>query len=68
MKQTWPQAVFVWVPRTTVIEHGHRNSVADPDPSDPYVFGPPGSESGSISQRYGSDPAPDPDPSIAKQK
>ncbi len=25
-------------------------SVADPDPSDPYVFGPPGS--GSISQRY----------------
>ena len=27
-------------------------SVADPDPSDPYVFGPPGS--GSISQRYGS--------------
>jgi hypothetical protein len=27
-------------------------SVADPDPKDPYVFGPPGS--GSISQRYGS--------------
>jgi hypothetical protein len=27
-------------------------SVADPDPPDPYVFGPPGS--GSISQRYGS--------------
>jgi hypothetical protein len=27
-------------------------SVADPDPSDPCVFGPPGS--GSISQRYGS--------------
>jgi hypothetical protein len=26
--------------------------VADPDPPDPYVFGPPGS--GSISQRYGS--------------
>jgi hypothetical protein len=25
-------------------------SVADPDPSDPYVFGPPGS--GSISQRH----------------
>ncbi len=24
----------------------------DPDPSDPYVFGPPGSESGSISQRH----------------
>ncbi len=30
------------------------DSVADPDPSDPYVFGPPGSESGSISQRHGS--------------
>ncbi len=33
-------------------------SVADPDPnpdpSDPSVFGPPGSGSGSISQRYGS--------------
>jgi hypothetical protein len=29
--------------------------VADPNPNpDPYVFGPPGSESGSISQRYGS--------------
>ncbi len=28
------------------------NTVADPDPSDPYVFGPPGS--GSSSQRYGS--------------
>ncbi len=27
------------------------NSVADPDPSDPYVFGPPGS--GSVSQMYG---------------
>ena len=26
----------------------------DPDPSDPYVFGPPGSESGFVSQRYGS--------------
>ncbi len=26
----------------------------NPDPSDPYVFGPPGSGSGSISQRYGS--------------
>jgi hypothetical protein len=24
------------------------------DPPDPHVFGPPGSESGSISQRYGS--------------
>jgi hypothetical protein len=29
-------------------------SVADPDPSDPYVFGPPGSGSGSIIQMYGS--------------
>ncbi len=31
-------------------------SVADPDldPSNPYVVGPPGSGSGSISQRYGS--------------
>ncbi len=31
------------------------SSVADPnpDPSDPYVFGPPGSGSGSNSQRYG---------------
>jgi hypothetical protein len=24
----------------------------DPDPQDPHVFGPPGSGSGSISQRY----------------
>jgi hypothetical protein len=30
------------------------SSVADPDPQNPYVFGPPGSGSGSISQRYGS--------------
>ncbi len=29
-----------------------KNSVADPNPADPYVFGLPGS--GSISQRYGS--------------
>jgi hypothetical protein len=31
-----------------------KTSVADtdPNPSDPYVFGPPGSRSGSISQRY----------------
>ncbi len=35
-----------------------RTSVADPDP---HVFGPPGSGSGSISQRYGSG-------SIIKQK
>jgi hypothetical protein len=31
-----------------------RSSVADPDPPDPHVFGPPGSGSGSTSQRYGS--------------
>jgi hypothetical protein len=31
------------------------SSVADPDPNpDPYVFGPPGYRSGSISQRHGS--------------
>jgi hypothetical protein len=29
-------------------------SVADPDPPDPRVFGPPGFGSGSTSQRYGS--------------
>jgi hypothetical protein len=39
-------------------------SVADPDPSDPHVFGPPGSGSGSISRGM----VPDPDPSIIKQK
>ncbi len=31
-----------------------KASVADTDPSDPYVLGPPGSGSGSASQRYGS--------------
>jgi hypothetical protein len=32
-----------------------KTSVADPTPDpDPHVFGPPGSRSGSISQRYGS--------------
>ncbi len=40
-------------------------SVADPDPNpdlpDPHVLGPPGSGSGSISQRHGS-AYPDPDP------
>ncbi len=30
-------------------------SVADPDPTDPHVFGSPGSGSGSISQKYGSE-------------
>jgi hypothetical protein len=29
-------------------------SVTDPDPSDPYVFRPPGSGSGFIGQKYGS--------------
>jgi hypothetical protein len=35
-------------------------SVGDPDPLDPYVFGPLGSGS----QRYGTGTDPDPDPSI----
>ncbi len=41
-------------PYANISHIGLRNSVADPDPSDPYVFGPPGSVSGSISQRHGS--------------
>jgi hypothetical protein len=36
----------------------------DPDPPDPYVFGPPGSDSGS----RGMDPDTAPDPSIIKHK
>ncbi len=36
----------------------------EPDPQDPHVFGPPGYGSGSISQRYGADPAPDLGPSL----
>jgi hypothetical protein len=31
---------------------GDPDSNTDPEPSDPYVFGPPGSGSGAISQRY----------------
>jgi hypothetical protein len=31
-----------------------KTSVPDPDPPDPRVFGPPGSGSGSISQKFGS--------------
>ncbi len=31
-----------------------KDSVAHPDPSDPYVFGSPRSGAGSVSQRYGS--------------
>jgi hypothetical protein len=41
-------------------------SVADPDLSDPYVFGPPGSGSESLVE--GIDPDPAPDPSISQQK
>ncbi len=45
------------------------SSVADPDPPDPHVFGPPGSGSTSLK---GMDPDPDPalvpDPSIIMQK
>ncbi len=41
--------------RLPASSHPPLTSVADPDPnSDPHVFGPPGSGSGSISQRYGS--------------
>ncbi len=36
------------------IKSGIKTSVADQEPPDPRVFGPPGSGSGSISQRYGS--------------
>ncbi len=39
----------------------------DPDPPDPRVFGPPGSKSRSISQRYGSGSGSDLDPSNIKQ-
>jgi hypothetical protein len=39
-------------------------SVADPDPPDPRVFGPPGSGCTSMDP----DPALDPDPSIIMQK
>jgi hypothetical protein len=34
------------------ISRCRQTSVSDPNP-DPHVFGPPGSGSGSISQRYG---------------
>jgi hypothetical protein len=43
-----PPAVFV-----RRVYTGSSVAVPDPNP-DPYVFGPPGSGSGSISQRYGS--------------
>jgi hypothetical protein len=40
------------LPQVIVLHYNVLTSVADPDPEDPYVFGPPGS--GFISQRYGS--------------
>jgi hypothetical protein len=41
------------VPGATVVKWKlfNKTSVADPDPPDPHVFGPPGSGSGFISQR-----------------
>jgi hypothetical protein len=36
----------------------------NPDPSNRFVFGPPGSGSGFIVRRFD----PDPDPSVSKQK
>jgi hypothetical protein len=57
-------------PRSITERRNQLSSVADPDPNpdpkDPYVSGPPGSEYGSISQRYGSGSVPY--PSIIKQK
>jgi hypothetical protein len=44
-------------PFVTLWDARLKSSAADPYPNpdpDPHVFGPPGSESGSISQRYGS--------------
>jgi hypothetical protein len=38
----------------TLVKSLHNSSVADPDPSNPYGVGPPGSGSESVSQRYGS--------------
>jgi hypothetical protein len=57
---TWSSVTFPEVSVTVTIialEHALLGLVscdADPDPSDPYVFGPPGSVSGSISQSHGS--------------
>ncbi len=45
---------------TTQGEEKIRGSVADPDPQDPYVFGPPGSASGPTDRN--------PDPSITQAK
>jgi hypothetical protein len=42
-----------WANSMTPLSSGTlSNTLADPDPSDPYVFGPSWSGSGSISQRY----------------
>jgi hypothetical protein len=57
-------ATWMTLRKTCPYENTTSNSVAHPDPSDPHVFGPPGS--GSVSQRYGSGSVPD--PSIVKQK
>ncbi len=54
------------VPYGKILEVNVKTSVADPDPNaDPHVFGPPGSGSGSDSQRYGSGSGSD--PSITKK-
>jgi hypothetical protein len=42
-------------------------SVGDPDPEDPYVFGPPGSASVSHKYGSGSESGSGPEPSIIKQ-
>jgi hypothetical protein len=42
-----------WIRYRSCLSGLQSSSVADPDPPDPHVFGPPGSGSGSISQRYG---------------
>jgi hypothetical protein len=58
-KMSWTQGIQGLNENKKVQKDGVGNyasfvvsSVADPGPSDPYVFGPPGS--GSICQRYGS--------------
>jgi hypothetical protein len=49
--------MFVWHAAVNEERMKNESSVADPDPNpDPHVFRPP--ESGSVSQRYGSGPAP----------
>jgi hypothetical protein len=40
--------------QTSIVTEVLSCCVPDPDSPDPHVFGPPGSGSGSISQRYGS--------------